>query len=186
MFHYRPYKEIKQETTKPTSKETADSVTFSQTLLYVHQEKWQQHLLRRYGNTIVLMDATYKTTKYKLPMFFITVKTNVGYTAVAGFVVQSETSEQITEAIKVIASWNPEWNPPYFMTDFSDAEIIAIKSVFSQCKVYLCDFHREQCWERWIKERAHGLSPVDGEILLGKLRKCAWAAPGTGSLAEDH
>lgn len=186
MFHYRPYKEIQQESTKTTFKETADSVTFSQTLLYVHQEKWQQHLLGRYGNTIVLMDATYKTTKYELPMFFITVKTNVQYTAVADFVVQSETSEQIIEAIKVIASWNPEWNPPYFMTDCSDAEITAIESVFSQCKAYLRDFHHEQCWERWIKERAHGLSPVDGEILLGKLRKCAWAAPGTGSLAEDH
>ena len=34
-----------------------------QTFLYVHQEEWQKELLSTYGNTITLMDATYKTTK---------------------------------------------------------------------------------------------------------------------------
>ena len=84
---------------------------FSQTLLYVHQERWQQQLLKRYGNTIFLIDATCKTTKYELPMFFVTVKTNVGYTPIANFVVQSETSDQIEEALNVVAGWNPQWNP---------------------------------------------------------------------------
>ena len=37
------------------------------------------------------------------------------------------------------------------MTDFSDAEISAIESV---------------SWERWIKDKKHGLSP---QILLGML-----------------
>ena len=36
-----------------------------------------------------------KTTKYELPMFFVTVKTNVGYTLITDFVVQSETGIQI-------------------------------------------------------------------------------------------
>ncbi len=54
----------------------------------------------KYGNTISLMDATYKTTKYELALFFVAVKTNVGYTAVADFVLQSETAEQIREAFQ--------------------------------------------------------------------------------------
>lgn len=33
-------------------------------LLYVHQEKWQQRLLVKYGNAMSLLDATYKTTHY--------------------------------------------------------------------------------------------------------------------------
>ena len=184
MFYYRPHKEMKQEDNEHTSDDNQQA-TFSQTLLYVHQEQWQQQLLTRYGNTIVLIDATYKSTKYELPMFFVTVKTNVGYTPIADFVVQSETSDQIEEALKVITSWNPQWNPPYFMTDYSDAEISAIQSMFPQCKVYLCDFHREQCWERWIKDKKHGLSPTDGEILLGMLRNCAWASPGSDGLPAD-
>ena len=49
-----------------------------QTLLLVHQEQWQKDLLRKYGNDICLIDATYKTTRYDIALFFICVKTNTG------------------------------------------------------------------------------------------------------------
>ena len=42
------------------------------------------------------------------------------------------------------------------MTDYCDAEIVAIELTFTNCKVFLYDFHIEQAWERWIKERKHG------------------------------
>ena len=48
-------------------------------------------------------------------------------------------------------------------TSYSEAEIGTIRDVFLSCKVYLCDFHREQAWERWVKDRKHGLSPDEGE-----------------------
>ena len=51
-------------------------------LMYVHQEQWQRDLLARYGGDVCLMDATYKTTKYSLPMFFVCCKTNTGYSVV--------------------------------------------------------------------------------------------------------
>ena len=38
----------------------------AQSLLWAHQEKWQMELLRRYGNEMSLIDATYKTTKYDM------------------------------------------------------------------------------------------------------------------------
>ena len=41
-----------------------------QSLLWVHQTQWQQQLLNRYGNEICLLDATYKTTCYELPLLF--------------------------------------------------------------------------------------------------------------------
>ena len=58
-------------------------------LKWVHQEEWQQKLLEKYGNIISLIDATYKTTKYDFPLFFVSVRTNVGYCVVAEFVVQT-------------------------------------------------------------------------------------------------
>ena len=61
------------------------------------------------------------------------------------------------------------------MTDYSDAEMLAIEEIFPECKSYLCDFHREQCWERWVKDRKHGLSQEDAEVLLSLLRNCAHA-----------
>ena len=54
--------------------------------LYVHQEKWQQELIVKYGNSVSLMDATYKTTKYNLPLFFVCVLTNSGYKIVGKYV----------------------------------------------------------------------------------------------------
>ena len=94
LFFFRPYKEAEEEN-------GGTQESFEQNLLYVHQEPWQKDLLNRYENTISLMDATYKTTKYELDFFFVAVKTNVGYSDVADFVLQ--TTEQIIEALKILS-----------------------------------------------------------------------------------
>jgi len=98
-------------------------------LLFVCQTDWQQRLLRRYGS-VCLLDATYRTTRYALPLFFLCVRTNVDYVVVATFVTQSEDSASIAEAVQMIRSWNPEWTPQSFMVDFCEAEINALGSVF--------------------------------------------------------
>ena len=36
-------------------------------------------LYEQYGNDMVLLDATYRTCKYALPLFFLCVRTNVNY-----------------------------------------------------------------------------------------------------------
>ena len=69
----------------------------------------------KYGNMITLIDATYKITKYDLALFFLCVSTNVNYSFVTEFVVQSEAAEYISEAISIIKHWSPEWSPPFFM-----------------------------------------------------------------------
>ena len=46
-------------------------------LLFVYQSDWQRRLLSRYGNELVLLDATYRTTRYALPLFFFVVRTNI-------------------------------------------------------------------------------------------------------------
>jgi len=58
-------------------------------------------------NTLTLIDATYKSTKYSIPLFFWCVKINVSNTVVAEFTIQSETSEHILEALSILKSWNP-------------------------------------------------------------------------------
>ena len=61
-------------------------------------------LIKRYGNKTILLDATYKTTRYTLPLIFIVVKTNVDYQTVASFAIENETYEAISEAVAVIKS----------------------------------------------------------------------------------
>lgn len=118
----------------------------------MHQTAWQKRLLRLYGNDICLLDATYKTTRYALPLFFLAVKTNVDYQVVGSFVTEDETVCSIKEALEVVREWNPDWSPHLFMTDNCSQEIQAIENLFPECKVLLCDFHREQAWERWASK----------------------------------
>lgn len=112
----------------------------------------------KYGNTMSLIDATYKTTKYDLPLFFVTVWTNIEYKVVAHFIVQSETTEQILEALNMLWNWNKDWKPPFFLCDYSEAEISAIEQVFPEITIYICDFHRKQAWTRWTRDHKNGLN----------------------------
>ena len=55
---------------------------------------------------------------------------------VADFVVQSEQSDKICEAIvEVIKEWNPNWNHAYFMCDYSEAELLALEACFPSVKL---------------------------------------------------
>ena len=119
--------------------------------LFIHQHHKQIRLLQRYGE-MVLLDATYKTSKYSMPLFFLVVRTNVGYKPVAEFVCESETTKSIAEALDILKTWNPQWTPKYFMTDYSEQEIQALAQVFPTAVTHLCAFHREQAWLRWTKD----------------------------------
>ncbi|KAL9977356.1 hypothetical protein ACROYT_G014748 [Oculina patagonica] len=89
-------------------------------------------------------DATYKTTKYAIPLFFLFVHTNFEYKVVAEFLCQNEDKECISKAPNIIKGWNPTWKPKYFMMDYSMGEINAIENKFPDVAVYICDFHHEQ------------------------------------------
>lgn len=83
-----------------------------------------------YGQHICLLDATYRTCRYSLPIFFICVRTNVCYLVVGVFVTQTETTAAVSEALGVIKGWNPSWSPDNFMVDFCQVEIAALGEVF--------------------------------------------------------
>ena len=99
-------------------------------LLLVYQTEWQKPLLAKYGG-LCLLDATYETTRYAVPLFFLCVKTNVNYIIVATFITQFEDTSSIAEALQMINQVNPNWSPQCFVTDFCEAEINAIEHVFN-------------------------------------------------------
>ena len=86
--------------------------------------------MQKYGNSICLLDATYKTTKYAVPLFFVAVKTNVDYQVVGSFARQDETTDAIAEALSRLKLCNPQWQPRCYMTDNWDEEISAIRQNF--------------------------------------------------------
>lgn len=42
-------------------------------------------------------------------------------------------------------------------------------------KVYICDFHREQAWIRWMKSSRHDTLANDRDNILQMMRKVAHA-----------
>ena len=138
-FYFRPKAKTDDDESEPSSCWEDESDPFedevkitvgSNSLLFVYQTKWQQRLLARYGNEMAFLDATYRTTRYALPLFFLVVKTNVDYQIAGTFVCKSESTEAIMEALAIFKEWNPEFSPRFFMTDYCNEEINAIESVF--------------------------------------------------------
>ena len=147
------------------------------TFLFVHQNRKQQELLSVYGNELCLLDATYKTTKYALPLFQLAIKTNVDYQVVAKFIIERETTACIAEALSVIKEWNPLWHPKCFMTDYCEAEIGATRQVFPAAANHICDFHRLQAWNRWLRKTDNGVLSHDRDNLMHLMNKVASAKP---------
>ena len=48
-------------------------------IFFASQLSEMKHIFNTYGNQLILLDATYKATKYALPIFFLVVKTNVHF-----------------------------------------------------------------------------------------------------------
>ena len=61
-----------------------------------------KQVTRSFYGDLVLLDATYKTSKYALPLFMLAVPTYVKHLPVAEFVVESESTENIREALEII------------------------------------------------------------------------------------
>ncbi|XP_052085084.1 uncharacterized protein LOC127722227, partial [Mytilus californianus] len=162
---------------------TSEKSEASSAFFICHQTQFQRHLLQRYGNSLCMLDATYRTTKYALPLFFLAVKTNVGYSVVAEFIVQIKTQASIQQGLETIQRWMAEdtnvpnglsWKPRFFMTDFCEREIYAIETTFPETFVFLRDFHREQSWTRWTTKISNGVSGAKDKV-LAMLRRCAHA-----------
>ncbi|XP_053392117.1 uncharacterized protein LOC123539246, partial [Mercenaria mercenaria] len=143
-------------------------------LLFIHQTEFQRCLLRRYGQQMVVIDSTYKSTKYDVPLFIICVDTNVGYYPVCFFLLSRETIEGISEALNVMKRWNEDWEPISFMCDFDKAEVSALENCFEGIEVYICNFHREQSWQRWLTRGENGAGSHK-ESILKLLRSIAHA-----------
>ena len=70
-------------------------------IMFVYQSKEMKNMYEAYGNHMILLDTTYKTTKYALPLFFVVVQTNVNFQVCCVIVLQEESTEMITKVFKI-------------------------------------------------------------------------------------
>ena len=76
-------------------------------VVMIHQSQWQQRMLELYGTDMCLLDATYNTTWYGMPLYFLCVPSNVGYFNFATMLLADDTTESIADALRKVAQWNP-------------------------------------------------------------------------------
>ena len=146
----------------------------SSKLLLVHQTLHQRHIMGLYSQTIIGMDAIYKTNNHGYPFFLVSVETNHGhFYPVAMAVVEDEAGETVAEALQQLRLMNPGWQPQYVIMDKSDAELNAVSEVFPNTTPPLCDFHRLQAWWRWIKKADNGMPPSRKNAVFGWLQQLA-------------
>ncbi|XP_077528080.1 uncharacterized protein LOC144139664 [Haemaphysalis longicornis] len=166
---YRPYRARSCVTS--TESENVEEVVASEceeTLLFCFQSKFMNTMLLKYGSAVVCLDATHKTSDYALPLFLLVVKTPSGYAAAGTFIVQFETSFCIAEALNIFKQWGNNFSPQYWMVDYSNAEISAIRQVFVNSRVTICDFHRIQAWQRWLRRKENNISHPEHALQLMK------------------
>nr|XP_047122448.1 uncharacterized protein LOC124805945 [Hydra vulgaris] len=132
-------------------------------MVFVYQSEKMKRLYRRYAEHFICLDATYKTTKYSLPLLFLVVRTNVNFQVVAIFVLQEETQVMIIKALTLIKSWNPDIEPKYAMVDFDEQEIYSLESVFPNIKVKI-----------YLRRIAHSENVEARVLILGILFHGTW------------
>jgi hypothetical protein len=79
---------------------------------------------------MTLLDCTYRTNIYDLPLLVLSVPTNAGYVVVATAVLCEETKDAICLVLKTLSDWNPEWRPTLVMSDFCEAQLAAVELIF--------------------------------------------------------
>ena len=69
---------------------------------FVYQSKDVQRLYQQYGKHLVLLNATYKTTKYSFKLHFLVAQTNVNCQIAAVIVTQDETTCMLSKTLQLI------------------------------------------------------------------------------------
>ena len=60
--------------------------------------------------------------------------------------------------------WNPEVLPKYAFVDFDERKIVSLESIYPNIEVYLCHFHREQTWNRWVNKAENGVANIADQV----------------------
>ncbi|KAL3191943.1 hypothetical protein MRX96_059446 [Rhipicephalus microplus] len=93
---------------------------------------------------VVLLDATYRTNKLKMPLFVFVVQDGCGESQVIAYAfVASEQCHHVTEMLNLFVKENPcSENTGVIVVDKDFTEISAIRSAFpSAPSIQLCQFH---------------------------------------------
>lgn len=116
-----------------------DSENHIQYLFFAHKK--QVELLRA-NPDVLLMDCTYRTNKYKLPLLHILGCTNLGTFFSAGFCfIRTETEQDYYWAVSTFLSQTEIPHPQVFISDQENALKSAVYKLLPSIPQLLCVWH---------------------------------------------
>lgn len=88
-----------------------------QPLIIIFSSQWQIEQLKKYGPTMIFLDATYKgITQYGFAFYAVLVKSNQGRgIPVAFFIVSEESSDILSLCLKKVQEAVGEFQPRYVL-----------------------------------------------------------------------
>ena len=123
--------------------------------LLVLQSEFQKDAMIRYGNKVVLMDATHGTTQYDFQLISILVIDDHGEgLPVAWAISNREDRAVLVQFLKSIHEKVGDLKPQYFMSDCADQYFNAWCGVFGRndTRKLLCTWHIDRAWRKALNE----------------------------------
>ena len=95
-------------------------------------------------------------------------------------IVEDEGSELLNKVLQIIKVWNLDISQKYGLVDFNTTgEILGLGKVFDGIEIILCDFHREQSWQRWVNKKSYDVFMIAYDV------KCNLHGIANSQTADD-
>ncbi|MCO5587623.1 hypothetical protein L7F22_041572 [Adiantum nelumboides] len=139
------------------------------------QTRWQLEMFSKYGhNSLLAMDATFGTNKYKFHLYTILVfdafrnGLPIAWTITSSSC-RSNIKKWLIALRNRVLDYNKGWDPNAFMVDDAEAEIQALREVFG-IPILLCIWHVRRAWlKNLVKKVPNPIVRADMFRQLGQI-----------------
>ena len=116
---------------------------------------------------VFLLDFTYKTNKYLMPLMTVMAIDNYGHGCpVLHAFVRNEDAEHIKEILRFMTTLFNSNQTTCFVIDKDFSEINAVRSVFPEARLNLCHFHISQAVLRHLKKLATSMASTVHDLFM--------------------
>ena len=124
---------------------------------------------------IVCIDATYKLTEFRIPVYILLVEDGMGLSEIAGVaLLATEDAESLQWLFDTMKLKNPTDNIRVFMADKDLNERQLIKECFPHVIVLICLFHTLRTFKREVTAVTMGISKGNVEMLAEIFQEMAY------------
>lgn len=138
------------------------------------------HSLLPSCKSVVFVDTTSACDAENHSLTFLLAPCAIGAVPIGVIITQDQTQNSYTAGFSFLAQemregFGKQGYPDVFITDNSEAEINALKSVWPKSSHFLCIFHVAQAVWRWLCDSNHLVSKEDRSGLMNRFRKVLYS-----------